>query len=195
MASKNISEFPAASTIGGADLVPIWKDATTKKITFANLQAALTAVPSAAVHGVADDSEGAAGIVGQVLEDSIASGDAVAVALTAKVEIGTLTLTPGDWDVSGVVVLNNVQTGISDLTAGIATPAAANLGDDMLTVNQQHDTQIINDGNSVVPIPVSRFRVAAATTQVVKLAVHIEGFPNGLPASVAWGRIVARRMR
>lgn len=92
--------------------------------TSANLAAALTnetgsgaavfgtspAITTPVITGVTDASSAASGVIGEVITASLASGSAVSLTTATAAEITHIDLTPGEWRLSGLVVVVTTST-------------------------------------------------------------------------------------
>lgn len=128
------------------------------------------------------------GAIQSVLESKIATGSATSLTSATAKNVTSLTLTPGVWDVSGVVNHNLAGT---TRTAGIAaihtTTAAVPTDGTEVAMGTPLTTATGVDGRAV---PVKRIVVASGTT-VVYLTTSAT-FSAGTVA--AFGSIQARRV-
>lgn len=91
--------------------------------------------------GVPTNTAAAAGNIGELLSCSVVLGSAVALTNNAAADVCTFSLTPGEWDVTGVVAFSPAGTttttreaaGISTTTATL--PAALGTGSGQLEIN------------------------------------------------------------
>lgn len=91
--------------------------------------------------GVATNTAAAAGNIGELLSCSVVLGSAVAITSNTAADVCTFSLTPGEWDVTGVVAFspagttttNREAAGISTTTATL--PAALGTGSGQLEIN------------------------------------------------------------
>lgn len=131
-----------------------------------------------------------AGCVGETLFTSVTTG--VSIGQTVPVNIATLTLTAGDWDVSGTVMFsapNNptqIIVGISN-TSG-ALPANTNVLAGTAAMFQVNS----NMQAGTFYIPTGRCRVNTNASKSVFLVVQTTGAG---PTAAGMGYIGARRMR
>lgn len=139
------------------------------------------------VKGTTDGSNAAAGNVGEYIFSSVAAASAVAIASATQTDLTNITLTPGDWDVSGVVAFTTGGTGIS-AAAGGASLTATNLdayenGGAFLVPTS------LNSGSTMAfSIGTRRVNVTANTPVYL---IGLLYFTGGTPK--AYGRIEARR--
>ncbi len=139
----------------------------------------------------------AAGAIGEYLSTTVAVGDAVSETTATPVDVCTLSLTPGDWDVSGVI--NRVLTGTTATVYGAAISPTAN------TVPAQAggsgvaaDSSVIKyaafgptvTGNHMTAIGPVRVSVAVTTT------IHLVAADTFSAGTVGvYGTLHARRVR
>ncbi len=134
-----------------------------------------------------------AGSVGEYVSSIIASGSAVSMSTGTGVNVTSISLTAGDWDVWGTVIFTSAATtNITQLIGGTSSTSAtlALVGDKV---------GIIAYGSGgVVPGVLhcgscsfqTRFNVSATTT------IYLIGQPSFTVAALtAWGSIQARRVR
>lgn len=137
------------------------------------------------------------GNVGEFLTTTVASGAAVAETTATPVDVCTLALTPGDWDVSAVVDRTLTGTTATIYGAGISLTlntlptqaGGSGLGTDALvTQAATFGTTVTGVGSTV--IPAVRVSIAANTT------LHLVVGDTFSAGSVAvFGTIRARRVR
>lgn len=146
----------------------------------------LTGPLKAPLIGVTDGSNAAAGQIGEFLSASLAGGSAITLTTNVTASPVSLSLTAGDWDVSGVVQFSPTA----------AIPAGSYLGAALgLTIASpgvpDGTYQVANASVSTsVPTPIDRFSFTATTT------VHLNAYANFASGSLtAFGQIRARRVR
>lgn len=143
--------------------------------------------------GRVDALEPFAGSIGEYLETIVAVGAALPLVTATPKTVAQLVLTPGDWDVEGVVLFTgNVATTVTRLTSSINTVTnALSAANDRLRRTKQGGATILSDGVDVSQEAGStRLNVAAATT--LFLVAEAAFAVNTLSA---YGTIRARRRR
>ncbi len=165
---------------------------------------AATAVTALTVNAPADGGvvfsgttagdNAAAGVVGEYKSSIVTIGSAVDISSAAN--IGSITLTPGDWDVSGELWLDNNTGGatitgrvIGTITATSATAATIPADD---TGRACYDSTLLssNARDITLAIPPVRMSVTVNTSAfLVGFAAVSGGTPFG------YGKISARRVR
>lgn len=146
--------------------------------------------------GVTTNSSAPAGYIGELITATVASGSPVALSTATGANVTSISLTAGDWDVSGTVnfALTGVtgtlfQAAISLTSATLSTqPGGSGLGTDPLIIVPLITTTLSATYSCSIP-PV---RISLAATTTVYLVAQ-ETFSVG--ASAAFGTIRARRER
>lgn len=136
-------------------------------------------------QGFTDGSEAASGKVGQVItaERTIA----LSLATNTPVNITSIALTAGDWEVRGVVKYGGTASNSSYKAVGISSTSATLDEKLTVTVTPGTNTSLINDS---LPAANERFNVTSTTTVYLVAAA---GFSGGTQTVV--GSILARRVR
>lgn len=133
------------------------------------------------------------GVIGEYLSASVASASAVSLTTATPADVTSLTLTPGEWDVSGEVGFTlGATTSITLLVAGIATTSATigAMGTYAQWATAANVPTAAND--NVISTPVVRIAVAAGSTQTVYLEANAV---FTVSTAKAYGNIRARRVR
>ena len=145
----------------------------------------------APIAGLTNGSNAAAGQVGEWISASVVSGSAVTVSTSGTyVAVASITLTPGDWDVDGVVFGSGSAPPAQYLSAGVNTSIAVPL---QVSANGAFAAFVYATGlgnGSSATIGRSRWNVTVST--LVYLVATV-GFSSG--TGTVWGAITARRMR
>jgi len=160
------------------------------------LTGAITPSQTAGIVGTTTNNNANAGSVGEVVSSSVAVGSAVSLtnattAFSGKT-ITSISLTAGDWDVFGVVGINNTATtNFTSSAGGISTT------NDTLSSLYEETIRFSYGAAGLVPnnvfsfaIPTTRISIASTTTYyLIGYAVF------SVSTATAYGRITARRMR
>ena len=129
--------------------------------------------------------------IGNYLSSSVVSGSAVALTSTTAANVTSITLTEGEWDVSGSVgFIPAASTSITALAGGSSATTA--------TISVTGDA-FVEGSVAVVPgavgqvstIPTTRYAVPAGTTQIVYLVARATFTVSTLGG---FGKIQARRV-
>jgi hypothetical protein len=131
----------------------------------------------------AADNAGA-GLVGEVISSTIASGSAVSLSNNTPADITTISLTAGDWDVWGLPVVNASGLNMTAVVGWVSTTSAT-LPDASVTV------ECNTAGTSKFSATVYQ-RINVSGTTTVYLSCR-SNFASG--TSTAFGNIFARRAR
>lgn len=154
-------------------------------------------VASSLVQGTTTNDNAAAGIVGEVMTSTVAIGSAVAETTATPVDVTTLALTAGDWEVSGVV--NRVLTATTATAYGAAISPTANTvpaqaggsgvaADSSVTQNAVFGATVT--GNYVTIVGPVRVSIAATTT------IHLVAADTFSAGTIdVFGTLRARRVR
>ena len=151
---------------------------------------------SALLVGTTTNNNATAGYIGELITATVAAGSSVAITTATGTNIASISLTAGDWDVSGAVdfILAGVtatlfQSGISAATATLPTQAGGSgIGTDPLTIVPLLTTALsATYTQNITPVRVT----LAATTTIYLVAQST--FSVGTLAG--YGTIRARRMR
>jgi hypothetical protein len=146
------------------------------------------AIGSSAVSGTSTNDLAAVGILGEYLTATIASGGAVALTTAVSANVTGLSLTAGDWDVTGTVDYTvGATTNVNNSQQGISTTSATLGAQDTFTSVYTGGIPIIDQAFQT---PTVRVSLAATTTVylVAKSAFTIS-------TNKAYGTIRARRVR
>jgi hypothetical protein len=130
--------------------------------------------------GITDGSEAPTGAIG---EFKTVTGSAVSLVNSTAKTIATLSLTPGDWDVSGrIVYVNTGGSGVNTVLAGTS------LTDNTLGTYNQFVG--LTAGTNIAPIANARYNITVTTTiYVIGWSTFTAGTMTGT------GLLNARRMR
>ena len=141
-----------------------------------------------AVHdGVTDGSNAAAGQIGEYIEATFAGPVGLAGGGTAA-DVGSISLTAGDWDVSGSVVFASSAGNLISVVAWVGAASATLADPGAAAINTNVGTTRFTAGTRLLTGPV-RFNVTAATTVYLGVGDVSGGHGVGI------GHIGARRMR
>ena len=79
------------------------------------------------VHGVTTNSSAAAGFVGEYISSTVLVGSAVALTTATPANVTSISLTAGDWDVTGTVAFNPAGTTTQTILTGAVSQTSATL--------------------------------------------------------------------
>ncbi len=127
----------------------------------------------------------AAGFLGERIKTTVASGSAVSVTNGNSTNIMSISLTAGIWDVSAILAVQGILTGIS-MSGSISTTSATGgtSGDNLVQVG------LLNlSAAQMLTIP--SYRLSLSTTTTVYLVANV-GFTLG--SASCYGRLGATRV-
>jgi hypothetical protein len=143
------------------------------------------------VGTVAADSA-AAGSIGEYIESILAVGSATALTTATAKTVTSISLTAGDWDLTGVVYFSTAaSTSVTNTIAGFST--TTNTLDTTAGRFAIHTFPALVPGNLTgmsETLPRYRFNVSGTTT------IYLIGYSTfTVSTNAAWGMISARRVR
>lgn len=160
------------------------------------LASGVTALSS--VLGTNTNDDAAAGFVGELITSTVVVGSAVSLSTGVAANITSISLTAGDWDVSGVADFNPAATtSIAGLTAGLGTTSATLLGqaggggvgtDPLVSLFQATEVP----GANVVALGLPPVRVSLSATTTIYFVAKAAFTVSTLSV---FGTIRARRVR
>lgn len=143
-----------------------------------------------AVLGTATNDNAATGYVGELVSAAVAAGSAVSLTTADTANITSISLTAGDWDVTGIVQYTpGATTSITQLTQG-SSSTSATLGAQGTFTKFVTAANILTAVDPSWALPPQRFSLSATTTIfLVANAVFSVSTLTG------YGVIRARRVR
>lgn len=143
------------------------------------------------IVGTATNDNAAAGSVGEYIESSVPVGSVVALTSTTAKTVTSITLSAGDWDVSGDVYISPAATTSMTQTAGSISTTTNTIDFSPGRFSQKVFSAVITAGFGISePIPPTRFSVTGSTTVFLVAQATFTISTNG-----AYGIIRARRVR
>lgn len=139
------------------------------------------------IVGTAAVGNATTGSVGEYVESVIALGSAVALTSTVAANITSISLTAGDWDISGAAAFNPGGT-VTAILYSISTSSAATSATYFVA---ERFGSAITPGGQIGGAAVGRFRLNVSTTTTVYLVANCT-FATSLGG---YGYINARRVR
>lgn len=130
-----------------------------------------------------------AGTIGEYVSASVIQGSATALTTATPKTVTSISLTAGDWDVTGIGCSTGASTG-TNFTVAIGTTTNSLTGTVLGDTQCQTPTVSLTGADATLMIPAVRISISSTTT--IYLIVQ-ETFTIGTPA--AYGRISARRVR
>lgn len=154
-------------------------------LSISQLTGTTTGIP---IQGTGTTNNAASGIVGEYMS---ASASNVSLVSTVVSNVASVSLTAGDWDVTGLLQFGGSST--AAVRFGIASVSilsqTIDSGLDRQAFIGDRATPFADGGAESLAIPSARFSLSATTT------VYLVGELNFTSTAVASGAIHARRMR
>ena len=142
------------------------------------------------VLGTATNDNAAAGYVGEYTSAAVAAGSAVALTTATTANVTSISLTAGDWDVSGIVQYTPTgTTSVTQLTQG-SSSTTATLGAQGTFSKFVTAANVLGAVDPAWNLPVTRLSLASTTT--IYLVANATFTVSTL---TAYGIISARRVR
>lgn len=146
---------------------------------------------STVIQGVTDGVAAVSGIVGQVVQSTLAVGSAVSLTTATAATVTSISLPAGEWYVNGQVDYRAAATtSITILTQGISTTAATLGAQD--TFSRNVSTAFVPTASNDVGLPIRGQALSLTATTTVYLVANATFTVNTL---TAYGTIQARRVR
>lgn len=155
----------------------------------ANVWAVTSTKLTAAITGTTTNDNATAGNIGEYVSASVVQGSATALTTATPKTVTSISLTAGDWDVTGIASLTGASTG-TEFDVAVGTTTNSFTGTVLGDTRAQTPTVSLTGADATLMIPAARMSLSGTTT--VYLIVQ-ETFTVGTPS--AYGRISARRCR
>lgn len=142
--------------------------------------------------GTTTNDNASSGQIGQIIESNIASGSAISLSNSTTANITSISLTAGDWNVWGNVVVVGAGGSVASVIDATISSTSATLS---TAPNGGCYNQIRSNTTADVSyvLPTGTFRVSLASTTTYYLVVQA-GF-SVFGSATAYGYIGARRVR
>ena len=143
--------------------------------------------------GTATNDSAAAGYIGEIISASVLIGAAISLTLDSPANITSISLTAGDWDVSGAIWFTGGATTTVTYLVGAVSATSATLptrGDSNYTSNPHGGATLFN--NAAAGYMIGPYRVSLASTTTYYLVTQA-GFATSTCSG--FGIIRARRVR
>lgn len=154
---------------------------------FAALATPVTPATTLGIVGTTLADNANAGSVGEVMSSTIPSGSGVPFAPGGFVNVTSLFLTPGDWDVFGFVGFNLGSPTVTYIQGSISMTSNASNPNAFFVVGSPSSASALSSGNTPPPIRVN----ISVSTAVFLVATAL--FTGGTMS--AYGSLTARRRR
>jgi hypothetical protein len=142
------------------------------------------------IPGTTTNDSAAAGLVGEYISSTIAVGSAVSLTTGTAANVTSISLTAGDWDVTGVVDFRLAATSTVSYLQGSVSLVSATAGAQDTGFSNPYSISAGLSVDAAEVLPVSRLSLAATTTVYL---VATAGF--AISTLTAYGTLRARRVR
>lgn len=144
------------------------------------------------IKGTTAADNAQAGSIGEFISSNVPSGSAVSLTTGTAANVTSISLTAGDWDVSGNVWLSPNASTTSTFSGGWISTSSAALPTEPNSGASAFFPFTINASNGAWGFPVGTIRINVSTTTTV----YLEAFSNfAVSTMTAYGFIGARRRR
>lgn len=197
--SESSNTFLSGPTSGSAT-TPTWRALVSVDIPAISLATSAAGgvtglLPSAQLQGVSTNSNAATGLVGEYISSSLAAGSALALSTNTTSSLTNITLSAGDWDISGGISFTGAASTTVQVLAGIiAATNTSSGGVDLMSkgIFSYSSLSVFTGGSTGPTIIVGPTRVSTATSSSYFLNAAA-GF--SVSSLSAFGMIRARRVR
>jgi len=150
----------------------------------------LLPLPSSDITVTTTNDSAAAGVLGQIIESDKPQGSASALTTGVALNVTTISLTAGDWDVSAVAYFHPAGTTTITWIAASLSLVSATLDITVGRITANPLGGITAPVDPTAPIMPCRFSLAATTTVYL-----VADASFGVSTLAAWGHLRARRVR
>lgn len=142
------------------------------------------------ISGTTTNDDSAAGFLGEYTDSDVASGSAIALTTNVAKTITSISLTAGDWDVTGVIGFAEAATTKLDHLSGSISLTTDTDGAENADTGHSYAANVSANPTQTMPLPTVRFSLAGTTTiYLIAHAIFTVSTCEG------WGTIRARRVR
>lgn len=146
-------------------------------------------IPSSAVTGTTTNDTAAVGFIGEYVTAVIIKANAIALTTLVTANVTSISLTAGEWDVTGVIDFTPAATTTTVyMQGGISLTSAATGGQDTSFTNPFSIATTAVD--SALPCPIVQLKLSATTTVFLIATASF-----AVSTLKAYGTIRARRVR
>jgi hypothetical protein len=189
-ANLNLNAGGVNITIEAGDMAFVYADTTTQLDVFVIRKSGSSI--NSNLTGTTTSDNAAAGKVGEYIESDIVLGSAISLTSNVAANITSISLTPGDWDVSAIgrIHSNNASTSFTNGLASISTVSATLNPADGVAVSTP--ALVVGNGVNYCALGVPSARISISVTTTVYLVAR-SAFT--VSTAQAYGKISARRAR
>lgn len=186
-----VTVTPATSTINGAATLKIQPGQSVRIISDGVNYQVFSLVYGGQLPGTTTNDAGNVGCVGEAIVSNVANPGS-SLTTNVALNVTSISLTAGDWDVQGVIgitgagttTVGQVQTSISQ------TSATTDVGNGHGIVTWQNNVAVF--ANTALQQGIPTFRISLASTTTIYLVAQVT---FGVSTCTAYGNISARRVR
>jgi len=155
---------------------------------------AITPSQTAGIVGTTTNNNANAGSVGEYVSSTVVDASAVALASGVAADVTSISLTAGDWDVSGLVMLDDTgMTNLSNFFGWCSTTSATLPNLDLaIRAHFNWSGSGVPVGTPAIALPTQRFSLSTTTTVYFSAFCNYTTSPGN---AKAFGMIRARRIR
>ncbi|WP_155626087.1 beta strand repeat-containing protein [Burkholderia vietnamiensis] len=164
--------------------------AASGSFTTLNASGLITPSTTSGIKGTAAADNANAGSVGEYISSTVTSGSAVSLTSGTSANITSLALTPGDWDVWGIVGTSPAGSTAQSYVAGGVSTTSATLPGVTSGATAQAPFTAVTGAGVVLPVGRTRINVSSNTTVYLVATSNFTGSSNA-----AYGGLFARRSR
>jgi hypothetical protein len=143
------------------------------------------------ITGTNTNSNASAGHVGEYIESSILIGSAISLTTNVASNVTSISLTAGDWDVSGIVRIHSNSDSTS-FTQGLGSIGSTSATVEVVNVNMSTPAVVVLSGVNYCGLGVPTTRISLASTTTIYLVARAT---FTVSTAQAYGNITARRIR
>lgn len=208
MADTKISALTGATTpLAGTEVVPVVQSGTTKNVSVANLTAGravsatgltlttdnlVIGTSGKGIAGTTTNDSADAGVVGEFVSSTILQANRVGLTTGTPVDITSISLTAGDWDVTGLLGLSeNSSTSWTYYIGSFSTTSNTISTLQTNSITGYIDSATLAVTNVFITMPTIRVSLSGTTTYYFVG----QGSFSGGSGQAAFGTISARRVR
>lgn len=187
-----ITVTPTTSTINGASTYKIQPGQYVRIVSDGTQYQVWAPANASQLPGTATNDAANAGNIGEYVVSNVALGAPVALTNGVAVNVTSISLTAGDWDLSGMVGINGAATTtVGTFTGSISqTSATQDIGNGHAFITYYLNTAAFAQTALQLPVPPHRISLNATTTIYL-----VASLVFGTSTAGAYGNISARRVR
>lgn len=152
--------------------------------------------PTSLIPGTTTNDNAVAGNIGQIISSTIPESSGIAIGSGGQANITSISLTAGDWDVTGIAIILAPNTATVLPWYGVAISTTSNSVPALTTGTPSSIQVMLNVAGNLMPrisTPVGPLRISLAATTTVYLVGELATWSGG--NVTFYGTIMARRIR